>query len=220
MSKKKYRILFFGILLLFGVIYTYYLTPIVDDELFNYGFSKSILDGLVPYRDFNMIVPCFPHFLLSILLLLFGKKLIVYHIVINLIIVTYTYICYKKIGKGAFIIYLLSYYYPYTLYNVFSLLLLFILFYIIENNNDNKYIGFIIGLMFLCKQTLGILILPMLWYSKNKIKSFISFLIPIFIFLIIIIYNNSFFEFINYCFLGMLDFSSDNGSGFNILFII
>ena len=62
------------------------LSDFFDDELFNYGFAYNILNGLVPYRDFNMIIPPLFNYLLAGILKLFGTKLIVYHFVIASII--------------------------------------------------------------------------------------------------------------------------------------
>ena len=69
--KKYFKIIIPIILILLAVLYTYYVRPIVDDELYNYGFSVSILKGLVPYKDFNMIIPPFFSYIFSIILLLF-----------------------------------------------------------------------------------------------------------------------------------------------------
>ena len=217
MSKKIIKAIILTILLLITIIYTYYIRVIVDDELFNYGFSINIINGLVPYKDFNMIIPPIFPYILAIFIYLFGKHLIIYHLFISLIIVTITYIAYLKIGMYTIVIYLLLLVYPYTGYNMFSLLLLFILL----NTKDN-YIKspLIISLMFLTKQTLGLLIIPCLIYSKNKIKTLITFLIPITIFLIYLIINNNLYQFIDYCFLGMLDFTSSNNTGINILLIL
>ena len=44
-------------MLVLTVLYTYYFRPIVDDELYNYGFGFNIATGLIPYKDFSMIIP-------------------------------------------------------------------------------------------------------------------------------------------------------------------
>ena len=57
MDKKKIgkfslKLVIFVVLVLFMVFHSYYLTQMYSlDEIWNYGFSKSILDGLVPYVD-------------------------------------------------------------------------------------------------------------------------------------------------------------------------
>ena len=55
MKRKYIGIFVFVLSFLISLLYLYYFRPLVDDELFNYGFAKNILDGLIPYRDFNMI---------------------------------------------------------------------------------------------------------------------------------------------------------------------
>ena len=217
MKKKLLRILILGILLFITLFYTYYIRVLVDDELFNYGFSINIIKGLVPYKDFNMIIPPLFHYILAIILIAFGQKLVIYHIFIGLLIVSITYICYQRIGKYSIIIYLLLLIYPYTGYNMFSL---FLLFTLLHKKDNGILVALIISFMFLTKQTLGILIIPCLLYSKNRIKSLAVFLIPIFIFFIYLIIHNNLYQFIDYCILGMFDFSSSNYTGINILLII
>ena len=39
---KLFILAFYLLLFIFGVFYLYYFRPLMDDELFNYGFSKSI----------------------------------------------------------------------------------------------------------------------------------------------------------------------------------
>ena len=64
-------------MVLLTVTYTYYFKPIVDDELYNYGFSYNIINGLVPYKDFNMIIPPLFSYLYALIMNLFGTKLII-----------------------------------------------------------------------------------------------------------------------------------------------
>ena len=70
--------------------------------------------------------------------------------------------------------------------------------------------------MILTKQVLGLLVIPSLIYSKNKKKSFLIYLGIGLIFILTLIFNNSLFSFVDYCFLGMFDFTSKNNEGFNI----
>lgn len=218
--KKYLKVIIFIVLISITVGYIYYIRPLVDDELFNYGFAKNILDGLIPYKDFNMIIPPLFHYLLVPLLAIFGKRLIIYHIVIAFFITTITFISYKKIGKCAIIIYILLLIYPYTGYNMFCLFLLFILL----EQNDNKYYliieSIIISCMFLSKQTLGLLVIPSIIFSKNKKKTILIYLTSICMFLLYLIINNNIYEFFDYCLFGMLDFANKNNTGISFLFIV
>lgn len=47
------------------------------DEIWNYNFARNILDGLLPYKDFNIIItPLFPY-IGALFLKLFGNEMIV-----------------------------------------------------------------------------------------------------------------------------------------------
>lgn len=222
MKKKIFKIIILIILVVLTVSYTYYFRPIVDDELYNYGFSYNIISGLIPYKDFNMIIPPLFNYLLASILLIFGSKLIVYHTILSLMIIAISHICYKKIGLKAIGIYLLLLIYPYAGYNIFSLLLLFILL----NFNDKKIKNIdimealIIGMLCLTKQTLALLVIPSIIISKNKKKTLAIYLIFIFSFFIYLISNNIIIEFFDYCLFGMFDFANKNSTGISLLTIV
>ena len=72
--KKKYIILFLIVFLL-TFIFGFFFYSIYIDEVWNYGFAYSISKGLIPYKDFNMVItPLYP-FLLSFFINLFGNYL-------------------------------------------------------------------------------------------------------------------------------------------------
>lgn len=224
---KKYKKIIFAVsLIIITILYSYYVRPIVDDELFNYGFGKNILDGLIPYKDFNMIIPPLFSYVTAFFIAILGKKLIVYHLMMALIITIITISCYQKIGKKALIIYLLLLIYPYTGYNMFSLLLLFLLINKKESKYNDLIEALIISAMFLTKQTLGLLVIPSLIFSKNKLKVFSVYLGSILLFILYLLLNNNFVEFLDYCILGMFDFTNKNNTGvanffyFEIIIII
>lgn len=222
MKNKIFKIAILTILVALTVAYTYYFRPLVDDELYNYGFSYNIINGLIPYKDFNMIIPPLFNYLLASLLLIFGSKLIIYHIILSLMIVSISYICYKKIGIKAIGIYLLLLIYPYVGYNIFALLLLFILFYLNDKkiNNIDIIEAIIIGMLCLTKQTLALLVIPSIIMSKNKKKTLAIYLLFILSFLIYLIINNTIIEFFDYCLFGMFDFANKNSTGISFLTII
>lgn len=222
MKNKSLKIIVTIVITILTVLYTYYFRPIVDDELYNYGFSFNIISDLIPYKDFNMIISPLFHYLLALFLKIFGPKLIIYHIVLALMIVGISYISYKEIGIKAIGIYLLLLIYPYVGYNIFACILLFILFYI----NDKK-IGkldiiepIIISMMCLTKQTLGLLVIPSIIFSKNKKKTISIYLVLIFSFLIYLISNSMIVEFFDYCLFGMFEFTQKNSTGIGLLPIV
>lgn len=221
MKKKLLKILFYLLVIVVTVIYTYKIRVVVDDEFFNYGFAKNILDGLIPYKDFNMIIPPLFAYITALVLKMFGKSLLVYHIFTALIIFGISYLSSKKIGKGAVSIYFFLLIYPYTGYNMFSLFLFFILLSLNEEDEKTFYLEpIIISLMILTKHTLGLLVIPSILYSKNKLKTFLVYVVSFFVLLGYLIINNSLFEFIDYCILGMFNFTSKNGTTFNFLVVV
>jgi len=199
----------------------YYYRPMVDDEIYGFGFGVNVLNGLVPYKDFNMIITPLFSYVVAIFLGVFGEYLIIYHIIISLIIVIITFISYRKIGISAVIVYLLLLIYPFTGYNMFSLLLLFILFSLDEKGKYYLVIEvLVISMMILTKQVLGLLVIPSLIYSKNRKKSFLIYLGIGLLFVLSLVYNGCLYEFFDYCLFGMFDFSSQNNEGFNFWLLI
>lgn len=97
-----------------------------------------------------------------------------------------------------------------------------------EKNNKNDYlIGFIIGIAFLTKQTVGLaLSLPSFYYLfkyKDYRKFFKRagiFLSINIVFVIYLLITNCFSQFIDLCFLGLFDFTKQNGTIFDVNFII
>lgn len=221
MKKKLLKILFYLLVVVVTVIYTYKIRIVVDDEIFNYGFAKNILDGLIPYKDFNMIIPPLFAYITALVLKMFGESLLVYHIFTALIIFGISYMSSKKIGKSAISIYLFLLIYPYTGYNMFSLFLFFILLSLKEDDERNYYLEpIIISLMILTKHTLGLLVIPSILYSKKKLKTFSIYVISFLFLLLYLIMNNNLLQFIDYCILGMFNFTSKNGTTFNFLVVV
>ena len=88
------------------------------DEIWNYNFARNVANGLVPYKDFNMITTPLLPFICAIFLKLFANELIVMRILaIFLISIIYflIYLILKKLNINKF-------------YNFISLFLLFIIF--------------------------------------------------------------------------------------------
>ena len=198
--KSKPKLSNKGLLLLFGsmtiifLVYMYYIRLLCDDEFFNYGFAYNILNGLVPYKDFNMIIPPLFHYLLAFVLKIFGQKLLIYHLVISVMISGITTLSYQKLGKSAFIIPLILLSYPYTGYNIFCVLLLFYLIVKKEGKYSHVIETLLIIMMTLTKQTLAILAIPDLLQSKNKKKTFLIYLISGLVFLLYLVVNNNLFK--------------------------
>lgn len=223
MKKKILFIFLFLFLIVVAFIHSFYLTNLYSyDEIWNYGFAKNILDGLVPYKDFNMVVSPLFSYVTSIILWLFGEKLMVYHIFIAVLVVGITYLAFRKIGWHSLLIYVALLIYATNGYNVFSLLLLFVLFSILDKKLKYRdlIVPFLISLMILSKQTLVVLILPSLIYSTNRKKTLMVYLTCFLAFLVYLLIHNNFIQFVDYCLLGMFEFGEKNALSVPIYFIL
>ncbi len=215
MNKKIIiKILLFIIISSLVFCYTYYFTPLYGDEIWNYGSGYNIFRGMIPYRDFNLVVTPLYAFLVSLFILIFNHHLFCIHFFNSIIITFIIFMLYNKSNVKSFIIipFILLCYTP--SYNLLCLFFLFLLFYVYDNCNSNKkdiLVAFIVSLIFLTKQSVGLcLFIPMIYYSKNRFKCLYVFLIPIIILFIYLIFNDAFFQFIDYCFLGLFDFGDSN----------
>ena len=96
--------------------------------------------------------------------------------------------------------------------------------YLEKNERSDYIIGFILGLVVLTKQSVGVcLLLPSLYYIKNfdKIKKrIIGFIIPISIFVLYLVFTGSLYSFLDLCLFGLFDFASGNGGKFSIYLIL
>lgn len=219
--KKAYKYLIFIFLFIVFLLFNLIISPLNLDEIWSYGFSNNIISGLIPYKDFNMVITPFYSFLMAIPLLI-NNSILMFHIENTIIITLFLIIIYKLIKEKVFIILPLLIF-PMNItfpnYNFFILFLFVLLIYLEKNKKSNILIGVIISLIFLTKQSVGLFLLPIaLFYGKDKSKRFIGFIIPNIIFTIYLLITNSFKEFIDLCLLGLFDFGKGNSS-FNIFFI-
>lgn len=218
----KYFLIFF-----FFLFWNLIVQPVNLDEIWNYGFAHSIYRGLIPYRDFNMVItPLFP-FIMTSLFHIFGSSMLIFHLEQTFILTIIFYLLNSYLKDKSyllliFIIFPLSIAFP--SYNMF-LFFLFLLIIKLEDLKANDYlIGFILACIILTKQTVGVvMLLPTLFYLKQPkkiIKRFIGCLVPGIIFIIYLILSSSFKAFFNLCILGLFDFASENSKGINIFFIL
>lgn len=227
MIKKYYKKIILGVFLFcVFLIWNLILYPVNLDEVWNYGFSHNIYSGLIPYKDFNMVITPFYPFLMSLGFHLFGSSMLVFHIEQALISVGFCFVLFTLLGKKIwFIIPLL--FVPINVsfpsYNIFLFYLLVLLVYLEKNKSSDYVIGFILGLAVLTKQSVGVcLLLPSLYYIKSfdKIKKrIIGFIIPISIFILYLVFTSSLYSFLDLCLLGLFDFASGNGGKFNVYLI-
>lgn len=218
----KYFLVFF-----FFLFWNLIVQPINLDEIWNYGFIHNIYNGLVPYKDFNMVLtPLYP-MIMSLFLFIFGSNILVIHIVNCFMIVGILYLIEKIIRKDISIFVLLLCF-PLSVvfpsYNLFLLLLLLIVIYLEKIKCNDYIIGIILGLFILSKQSVGVFVcLVSLYYLfkdyKKVLKRLAGALIPCIIFLIYLICTRSLYNFLDLCLFGLFDFGKSNSS-FNIIFYI
>lgn len=223
--KKIYKYLIFILLFVFFLLFNLIISPLNLDEIWSYGFSYNIANGLIPYKDFNMVITPFYPILMAVLLKI-NNSMLFFHIINALIPTSIIFITHKLIKEKTFtilplLIFPLNITFPN--YNLFILLLFLILIYLEKNNKNDFLIGIILSLIFLTKQSIGLFLIPVsLYYLKDKkkiLKRLISFIIPVIIFIIYLLITNSLNSFIDLCILGLFDFGKENTS-INIFFII
>ena len=185
------------------------------DEIWNYGFSFNIASGLIPYKDFNMVItPLFP-IIVGTIMALTSKSIIILHI-INAIICTFIFKYMKKnYPKCYYIPYGIFLFFSLPNYNLLCLLLLYIIIDIDRNKTNDYLVGLLIGIVFITKQNIGVyLLIPALLTNIKSIKKIskriLGFIIPIIVLFIYLLLNNNLYEFIDYCFLGMKEFATKN----------
>ena len=225
-NKTKYCLLFFFSfvfltitqLLFFGNRLDYY---------WNYNNSLQISNGLLPYKDINIITTPLFHFIVSIFLTIFGKSIVIYAAALSILDIVYIYACTKithilihkkndNIDVLTYCIYTFFLYHSYFEYNLLScLFLLFII--LLEIKNKNAFlIGILAGLSLLSKQSVGIfaiifvIIKPFIFGENKKESLYRTFgaIIPIALFVFYLLCTNIFNDFISYCITGLKEFNN------------
>ena len=212
-NKKKYQILELIIICILTLIFNLVCLTMTGDEIWNYGFAYNIATGLIPYKDFNMVVtPLFP-IISAIFMKIFGINIVTFHI-FNAIICTMIFHYMKKyIPKTYYLVYAIFLSKSLPNYNVACMLLMYILMSMEDKKRNDYIIGIILGITFLTKQNIGIfLCIPTLFAKNIKkiLKRVIGFMIPNLIILIYMILNNCLYQYIDYTFLGVGAFAKEN----------
>jgi len=204
------------------------------DELWNYTFARNIVNGLLPYKDFNMIQTPLSAYLAAIPLKIFGDYLMVMR-ALSLALATAIFFIFEKllckicndwrlsISVTAFlsIIYAFTFSYDYNYLILFFILLtLYLEIKIYEKPERYKKIinigiGVLAASAFLSKQSTGVfliaaIIINCLFRKKFKLILWRLFgiVIPSIVFTGQLILSGSWFDFIDYAFIGVLSFSN------------
>ena len=207
------EILIFLSLYVICFLYSFFISTVYNDEIWNYGFSYNIASGMIPYKDFGMLQTPLYFMLASVFIKIFGAYLYSFHLFNSLILASIIYILYKKLGEKSLIVIPFVFLNCYPSYNILSLLLVLIIINLVDKDfrYKDKLIGLLVGIVFLTKQNIGIcLVIPLIYYSRSKIKSIIGMIVPIVFLVIYLIFNNALYEFFDYAILGMFDFGESN----------
>lgn len=241
--KKIIRIFFYISLLLMVIFSILNKTFLNMDELWSFSFARNIHNGLIPYKDFNVVSTPLSFFINGFFLMM-GDKLInfriiyfIYYLVFILVISKlFNYLKITNSVKYIFLVvitlFLLKF--NYLDYNFLQMIFIcFLLLFEIKYKNTNKeyYIllsSLLAGLSIINKQSSGLLIyicfliLRIIDYKgvKELFKLFLISIIPSIIFLIYLIITGSFTYFIDLAVLGLKTFSNNYIDMFSIIFLL
>lgn len=213
MKKKHYQLLELLIIFILTLLFNTFCNDLTIDEIWNYGFSYNIATGLIPYKDFNMVItPLYP-FLGAIILSIFNNSFLVYQCFNALMCTALFYYIKKFTPKAYYLVYALFLVFACPNYSVLCLLFVYILMDMEEQHKNDYLIGIVLGLLFLTKQNIGIFLCIPSLFTKDIKKIFhriVGFLIPNIILLLYLLKNNILNSFIEYCFLGLKSFANSN----------
>lgn len=203
MKKEKRKKLWLFLLIVITILSVVIIKPLGDlDELWNYNFARNVTGGLIPYKDFNIVVTPFLAIITGIVLKLTVNQLFMMRILTVLLCSSIFYLIYKtfnllKIKNEVsviftfFIIFLFKDFLCID-YNWATLLLVLVISYA-EINNYNKHknilefdtkyellLGMLAGITFTLKQTSGLLICiaflgNKLFFVRNKKELIVYF---------------------------------------------
>lgn len=200
-----------GILIFFSSINTY-------DAIWNYGFSYALSKFQTPFVEINMITPGFYPMIMSLGMFLCHNNLV--FLIEQALFFTFAfYLLYQLFQKKAWM-FLFFMCFPSFLvftptYNFFLLVLVILLVYLEQRKKSDLWIGVVLGIAVLTKQTVGVfLLLPSIVICFKDLKRLgkrvLGFCIPCFIYLFFLLITHSFSAFFDLCVLGLFDFASNN----------
>ena len=221
--------------------------PATDlDEVWNYNTANAFAMGLIPYKQVSMITTPLLPMINSILLKAVFNSIMTYRVLMGIVfalIVLFIYLIIKELSSKKLLSYICAFFIGTLLikkflldYNYLFLLISLVIAFLeirdIKKNenfnfNHNLCVGFLTGLAFLTKQTIGVLLIfvmifEVFIYMKKsgfdlKFNKFIKLIgvrifgmmVPIIIFLIYLGVTGAFNDFINYAIKGVREFSNN-----------
>lgn len=221
--------------------------PATDlDEVWNYNTANAFAMGLIPYKQISMITTPLLPMINSIFLKVVFNGIMTYRVLMGIVfalIVLFIYLIIKELSSKKLLSYICAFFIGTLLikkflldYNYLFLLISLVIAFLeirdIKKNenfnfNHNLCVGFLTGLAFLTKQTIGVLLIfvmifEVFIYMKKsgfdlKFNKFIKLIgvrifgmmVPIIIFLIYLGVTGAFNDFINYAIKGVREFSNN-----------
>ena len=214
MKKNILVYLFFLLLLLFISL----LSQVELDGIWGYGFCYNIASGLIPYKDFNMVIGPLYGLIFSIPMKLFGNYFYLFELE-HILIYSFLFTCiYKKLKKDTIYI-LITYACTSTIfgYNLFCVTLFMFILLLLDSNCKYRQIliGILIGSILMVKHNIGLfLLIAYLYDNRKKVLNYFSILIPVIPITIYLIISNIFESYIDFCYLGMGNFLSNLSTDF------
>ena len=217
------KVIKYSFIFLFLLVFNLICSPLNLDEVWNFGFVNNMYRGEVAYLDFNMVIPPFYPWLMSLFFHLFSANMLVFHIANAFILTGVVFLLEQMYREKMWIIFLFLFF-PINVsmpnYNIFLFALLVLILFLEEKcqkSNSLWYhssIGFLLGCSILVKHTVGLfLVIPsIIFYWKDKkylIIRFFFILLPCLCFLVSLFVTNSFSSFVNLCLLGLFDFTGN-----------
>ena len=212
---KNWKSIIFYLLIFLLFMYEYtILFSLNCDNIWNYGFAYNIVNGMIPYKDFNILLFPLAPFIISLFMKIFGTKMLVYYGVSALFMTASIWILNKIEKSVSPIVLIILFLFSAGGYNALLVTLILLLIYLERNKVDDIWIGIVIGLLILTKQVMGILLIPIFMTKdlKKIIKRIMGIIIPCQFFLLYLVKNEALYDCINYTLLALFEFGSNNGN--------
>ena len=198
----KYRTILINILIILGLMLIVSANVFIQqlsnlDEIWIYNFGRCILNGLLPYKDFSIIITPLFAYISAAFLRIFGNEMIVLRFAEIFQTAFILFMIYKileriKVNQGISLLFAIGVYYIYSNvfcfdYNWAVLLFSLIILYmelkeetaLRQNFKKDLFIGILAGITILLKQTSGIVLSAMIIFYKiieiRSVKDFKQF---------------------------------------------
>ena len=233
LRKKDIDVLVFLLIVISGI--TLFVLVNCEDELWNFANCYKMFNGYKIYKELNVIITPLFFYKAQIFFKIFGSNMLVFRIY-NSVIYTVLFLLIYQIFKQLKITKLRAFLYITIIlpifcgmiagggnYNILAIIpILIAILLIFKEKQNNLLLGILLFLTFLSKQNIYVLfaigIFLYKFSNKGDIKTkildlskiYIVSIIGIVAFCIYLYLDNNLYDFINYCFLGINEFGTNN----------